>query len=111
LRYDENGHEIWDSPVELVLRHRFTEEGKIEYNVQYVRFPHPYDCHDWVHPEYMRLHPNVYRVYNREHGIEIDEHWIRDEDVEMDEVEDSEAKDDWNCGEESDHEADSDYIP
>jgi hypothetical protein len=50
-------------------------------------------------------------VYNREHGIEIDEHWIRDEDVEMDEVEDSEAEDDWNSGEESDHEADSDYSP
>jgi hypothetical protein len=59
----------------------------------------------------MRLRPNVYRVYNREHGIEIDEHWIRDEDVEMDEVEDSEAEDDWNSGEESDHEADSDYSP
>jgi hypothetical protein len=118
LPQDADGNTVWDFPIERIVGHRFDANGLIEYKIEYVRFLHP-DDHEWVSPVNIRR-PTIYQLYNRHHGIVIDEHWLQadeveEEDVEMEDVGNS-VEEDEDEEEDSEDETDDDdqtgdYVP
>jgi hypothetical protein len=122
LPQDADGNTVWDFPIERIVGHRFNAHDQIEYKIEYIRFSHP-DDHEWESPVDIRR-PIIYQLYNRRHGIVINEHWIQadeveDEDVEMEDVGDAMEEDEDEDAEEEEYSGDEtddgdktgDYVP
>ncbi|KAF2127558.1 hypothetical protein P153DRAFT_358433 [Dothidotthia symphoricarpi CBS 119687] len=110
-----DGHWVDDWPIKCVVGHQIDEDdGELWYHVRYIGFG---PASDEVVSARSFTRPSIYRIYNRVHGISLDERWLANDDRHLqEEVVDEEtgtdpettSKSDYKTGVPSGEESDDD---